>query len=392
MAATQYIFNHIPKTGGISLLAVCRDNLDPAEISPHLNFTEMHLMPATRFEGYRLVAGHLTLLAQIGFCRNRYSITLLREPIRRIFSAYTFWRTQPYDPLTAKAKELEFPDFVRYFADSPAIIHNPYTYHLAALGLDCAAWPTDEGALLTIAKRNLAAYNFVGICEELGASIRLLCAELGWRPPAATPHINRSSSEKRFSGIDPPTMTLLRDRNRLDMALYAYAVELFHAREAAGSKLSDGVEPNYFKPFPASSNASRRATVLSSSCDWLGDEHCRMLAVTVEFKAHVAVPDLTLGVQFTSPAGDIVWGTNTSMAFLELACEPGRNCRAVFTVECFLPRGLYFLTVALSEPRRLGFHDHWIDHATSFTVTGPRAAQSGYLRGVQLREFSSVLA
>jgi hypothetical protein len=33
----HYIFNHNPKTGGNSLLAVCRDNLEPAEISPHLN-------------------------------------------------------------------------------------------------------------------------------------------------------------------------------------------------------------------------------------------------------------------------------------------------------------------------------------------------------------------
>lgn len=373
---------------------MCGDNLEPSKISPHLDHAEMHLMPAARFERYRLIAGHFSLLAQMRFCRDRYSMTLLRDPIRRIFSAYTFWSVERDDPVPAKVKELKFADFVRYFADSPHIIQNPYTHHLAALGRDCGAYPPDERALLACAKRNLAAFNFVGICEHLGRSLRLLCAELGWRAPATAPRENRSFSENQFGGIDPRTLDILRDRNRLDLELYEYAVQLFNAREAraaAASELPGGVESNHFVPFPAPDNAERRATVQSLSAAWVGDEASIVLDVAVGFKAHVPIAELTLGIQFNSPAGDIVWGTNTSMAFLELNYEPGRDCRATFTMECFLPRGMYFVAVALSEPRRLGFHDHWIDRAAYFTVAPPRAARSRYHRGVQLREFSSVV-
>jgi hypothetical protein len=177
-------------------------------------------------------------------------MTLLRDPIRRIFSTYTFWRTASEKPVDSQGKELPFADFVRYFMDSPAIIHNPYTHHLAAIGRDCGAYPADESALLAAAKRNLAAFNFVGICEEFARSVSLLCAELGWRAPAAMPHENRTASEDRFGGIDSQTMEILRDRNRLDLELYKYAVELFHGREARVGR----------RPVRSSRTASNRTT------------------------------------------------------------------------------------------------------------------------------------
>jgi hypothetical protein len=392
----HYIFNHIPKTGGNSLLAICRGNLEPAEISPHLEDAEIRLMPAARFEHYRLITGHFSVLAQTGFCRSRYSMTLLREPIRRIFSTYTYWRTERYNPLTAKAKELSFVDFVRYFIDSPAIIQNPYTFHLAAIGRAWPAFPGNESALLAAAKRNLAAFNFVGVCEEFERSVRLLCAQLGWRPPAAIPHENRTSSAEVLGGIDPQTMEILRDRNRLDLELYEYAVQLFHAREADArvardSAFAGNVEPNYFIPFPNPPNPKCRATIQSVSAEWVGNESSKVLEIAVGYKTRLPIEQLSLSVQVTGVKGDMAWNTSTWQECLELEYEPGRDCRAVFLAECELPRGLYFVTVALAEPRKFGFYEHCIDHATLFTVESPRATRSRYQRGMRSQEFSSTV-
>lgn len=394
MLPKHYIFNHFAKTGGTSLLAVCRHNLDPSEISPHLDYTELHLMPVARFEHYRLINGHFSLLAQTRFCRSRYSMTILRDPIRRIFSAYTFWRIEPDDPVTIKAKELSFSDFVLYFADSPAIIRNPYTHHFAIVDRDCGAYPCDDSALLAAAKRNLAAFDYVGICEEFGRSMRLLCAELGWRPLDAVPRENSSGSGDRFGGINPRTLEILRDRNRLDLELYEYAVQLFHAREAGTARHAGCPEkapPHDLVPLPLPQNPGRRVAIESVSAQWMGDESSRMLEIAVRFKPRVPIAELCLGVQITNATGDIVWGTNTANACLELDYEPGRDCRGAFLVECQLPQGTYFVGAALSEPRLLGFHDHWIDRAESFTVAPPRVASSRYSRGVWLREFSSVV-
>jgi hypothetical protein len=45
----------------------------------------------------------------------------------------------------------------------------------------------------------------------------------------------------------------------------------------------------------------------------------------------------------------------------------------------------------LSEPRRLGFHEHWIDHAALFIV-GPQVSTPLNGQGMQLTKFSSSVA
>ena len=394
---THYIFNHIPKTGGISFLAVCRANLAPPEISPHLDDAEIRLLPPANFERYKLIRGHISLLTQSGFCRSRYTMTLLRDPIRRIFSAYTFWRiAREQNVTTAKARELSFSEFVRYFIDSPTVIHNPYTHHLASIGRDCPGYSGDAAALLSAAKNNLAAFDFVGICEELERSVRLLCAELGWRNPDTVPHQNRSASEASFGEIEGQMLDILRDRTQLDMELYEYAVQILHARENAAAKSNIGlprlVEPNRFVPIPAPSKVDRRSLIQSVTATWAPGDSTRMLEIAVNFTTAAPLAELSLGVQVNDAAGNIVWGTSTEHECLELVHQPGMSCLAVFLVECDLPEGLYFVTVALSEPRRLGFHEHWIDHAALFTVEPARVARSPYVRGMRSREFRSTMA
>ncbi len=392
MFPTHYIFNHIPKTGGISLLTICRHNLAAEEISPHLTEHEIRLMPAARYERYSLVAGHFSVMTQAAFSRSRYSMTLLRDPIRRFISAYTYWRlASESNPVTSKAKELSLSDFVRYFIDSPAIVRNPYTFHFAGIGRDFPCYPADEAALLAAAKYNLATFDFVGICEEFERSARLLCGELGWRVPVPFPHENRTSSEQTLAGIDSQTMETLRDYNRLDAELYAYGVSLFHARAEKDATGLDAapVEANRLVAFPMPYAPERRAVIRTVAARWGAGEGSHMLELAVSFRATAQIADLDLGVQVNDAAGKVVWGTSISRENVALNYQTGRSLHAAFLVQCELPCGIYFVTAALSEPRRLGFHDHWIDHAATFEVTPPRAAASRYVRGMMLREFRS---
>ena len=138
MSPFRYVFNHIPKTGGISFLALCGQNLPESEISPHLVEHQLQRAPRERYEHYRLIRGHFSILSQMRAAPERYAMTLLRAPIRRIASLYNYWRSYPDQSASAvvKAHELSFADFVRYYEESPDIICNPYTHHFAARGND----------------------------------------------------------------------------------------------------------------------------------------------------------------------------------------------------------------------------------------------------------------
>jgi hypothetical protein len=412
MPPVRYIFNHFAKTGGMSLLAICRHNLADSQISPHLREHQVRMSPTGRFDSHRLIAGHFGLASQAKLSAGRFSMTLLREPISRIFSLYTYWRRISEKGVeTSKAKELSFPGFVRYFEQSPAIILNPYTHHFAGIGLEFADDNIDGPSLLASAKHNLSAFDFVGICEDYERSARLLCDELGWQLPMPLPHENRSGSAYEVANIDEQTMQILCERNQLDLELYAYGVSVLQeraqtklgsaecqsasgdSRSACQSALNEPtrlrLKPTGFLPFPVPSAQDRKACIEAVSASWLPDERSQVAEIAVRFQTKVNIPDLILGVAILDATGDIVWGTNTFLEELELQNEPHCDCYAAFVVQCDAPVGTYTVTVALHQPRKYGFHDHWLDRATSFEV----AVQAGNLDGggFKLRQIRSTV-
>lgn len=369
MLPTRYIFNHIPKTGGTSLLAICRYNLPESQISPHLRQAELSSGSRGRLQAYALIAGHFSLAAHTSLSSGRYSMTLLRDPIRTIHSTYVYWRgVSENNPLVAKAKELSFADFVEYFYHT-SLITNPFRHYFAGASFSVSDNSLDGPRLLATAKHNLSIFNFVGICEEFERSARLLCRELGWQLPEQVPHENRSGSEREADNITPATMRILRERNQLDFELYAYAIKLMQKQERL-SLSADEHRTEYpsqrFLPCPILSYS--RASFQSVSAAWLPGTQSGVLEFAVTFRTRVHVPDLILGVAIFDEDGKNMWGTNTLLEGLKLQNESGCTCCAAFIVQCDAPPATYSVTVALHQLRLHDAHDHWLDHAAFFQV------------------------
>ena len=376
-------------------MLVFRENLSSEEINPHVDDPDIRFRAPTQFEQYRLITGHFSLLTQIGFCRNRYSITMLRDPIQRIFSNYKYYRVTPGgDFLRTQARGMTFSEFVRYFQDSPKVLHNCFCYHFAGVGLDITEL-LDADELLGYAKHNLAAFDFVGLMEEFGRSVNLLCHELSWRPPAALPHENRSADEITLGEIDPETLSTLRERNQLDLILYEYARELFHKREAAGlGKLTSTItvpeERNRFVPFRTPLTIKRRASFSTITANWLTDESPKALGLEVNFTTSQPAEELNLIIMIRDARPRIVYRLNTRYDGLDLQYGVGLRTRTRLVLECILPAGAYVVSVGLSDPRRLGFHEHWIDSAVQFTVLPCQVSAWKQAHKVCLRRFESI--
>lgn len=409
MIPDKYIFNHVPKTGGISVVALFRQKLSDGEISPHLREDELRQAAKGRWEQHRLIAGHFSIRTQSQFARDRYSITWLRHPLKRIVSQYTFSRQAVgADLVIQKAKELTFPEFVRYFQNSPLFIRNVYTHHFAALDLDTPREPEEKTLLLNYAQHNLAAFDLVGICEEFGESVRMLCADLGWAPPQEPPHENASVHSLDTATIDSATKELLVDRNRLDLELYEYAKHLFCAQQqrsrfVGGTKvriqighdrtvrremtIEEGpslqmVERNRFIFYPSTITWEREAAILKCSVSPVpAPIDIRILAVSLRFRVLRLIDDLVAGFVIHDEAGIIIFATNTQIEHCELIGRPGHDyvVRAVLEFDC--GPGTYTISAALHSIRQVGYHYHWIENAVAFR-SGQRVGgmQNGRIR------------
>lgn len=371
-----FLFNHFPKAGGTSFFAVLKQNIAEAAISPQLMEQEVRLARPERFEHFRLIRGHFSVLTQMGFDRGRYSMTLVREPVSTILSTYNFWRGRSEeDAVSAQAKRIDFPQFVRRFADSPTIIRNPYTHHFAGVSRDYPGEPADQELLLQYARHNLAHFNFVGICERFEESIRLLCRELGWQAPAAMPHENRSLGQQERAAIDAATMQLLLERNQLDLQLYDYAKALLAERRArVGQACAAGVA-NRFVQFPIPPDCPREASVVGVSARAAGGM-APGLEIRLTCRTRALIPELVAGIMVLSADGDVVYGSNTWLENVRLAHAAGDDFQISFELECGLAPGLYSVTAALSHAQRPGFHYDWVDRAAIFEAGRPTASST----------------
>jgi len=404
-----YVFNHIPKTAGNSVLAVCRENLLDEEISPHLWEHDFGAAPATCFEQYRLVRGHFSIRSQMGLARDRYSFTFLRHPIRTIVSAYEYGRTlerQYQNHAASMAKILSFSEYVRHFADYPAVIHNPYTYHFAVVPKDYPGSP-DECALLANAKRNLQAFDFVGITEEFFTSAKLLCDDLGWYCPTSEPHENQSGSHRAMDHIDAETMAILLEHNQLDIKLYEFALATLRERwEHRGETLRwrasgrlprsfnrwhpHGRESNLYTILAPPCSPQRRASIRRVTASWIDGPGSGTLEISIGFRVESRIETLVAGIAVEDTSGRTVFGTNTAIEKVQVANSPGCDCRASFVLQCTLPQGIYFVTPALHDLRDLGYHYHWIDKAARFEVLADDPPPPSDLTGIRLHRFDSL--
>jgi len=383
-------------------MALCRQNLAEADISPHLGENHLRMARRERFEQYRLIRGHFSIPSQVRVAPDRYTMTLIRHPIRRIASLYSYWRiVADNSAQVARARELSFAEFVRYYAESPTVVRNTYTHHFAALGINQLGPLADEDTLRATARHNLAAFDFIGVCDEFEASARLLSAELDWRIPAEVPRENSSGSEHVFAQIDPETMDFLVERNQLDLELYEYGRALFHQRCNQASQASrrppgfapprsDQKEPIRFVPFPARPVTKRAATIQRASAVWEGGPASRTLKIAIKFRTTERMDDLVIGVAVYNADGEFVYGNNTNIERQAVENAPDRDCDAAFILDCGLPPGSYAVTLALSQLRRLGFHFHWVDGAAAFEV--PLGNESSGEHTTSLRRFETTVA
>jgi hypothetical protein len=229
----MYIFNHIPKCGGLSYRALLEEVLGQDRVEHiSINLEEEYHPDPDDYRRFTMLMGHFGVRWNEIVGPGRRWMTALREPIDRVVSTYYYWRhnaaLSPESPWLYIAQTMSLKEFVRsgHYSVRQGI-ENAQTWQLA----DDLRWryrSVSERDALAVAKRNLDKFDFVGIYEEFDRSVKCMCKYLGVTAPSAVPRVNVTAKRPAVAELSPATIEAIAELNAADMELYKYALQKFH--------------------------------------------------------------------------------------------------------------------------------------------------------------------
>jgi hypothetical protein len=267
----RYLFIHVMKTGGTSLVLhllkefepravypdAALDRRGPEDFAPYAALRDLEALSPERRAEIRVYAGHFPYVARDLIGPDVRTLTLLREPVERTVSVLKHFKRlrDRYRDLSLDAiydDPVVFPFFIenhqtKVFAVTPADRPNAFasalTYDEIRDRLDIAGHAdttvasdvpdtiaVDE-ARLAQAKTNLAAVDVIGCDETFHAFVEDLRDRFGWWSAGIDDGPRANVSSERWEAGSALRTRIAAD-NRFDLELYEHARELMRQRRS----------------------------------------------------------------------------------------------------------------------------------------------------------------
>lgn len=241
------LFLHLPKSGGTTLRHVLERQFPPGRSLAAYPTPESHaetregrrtvppalrgLTPEARSR-FDLVSGHFSYGLHEHFAGPCRYLTFLRDPVERVISLYYHARSHPdhvMHPLIHE-QDMSLADLLR--EDLNALEYdNAQTREVYGLELEepfRQAVAQDADGVLRQAMRHLDEhFDAVGVMEAFDASLQVAAQRFGWRDVHYTVR-NVTSRPSRRPEDAAEVRLLIREHNRLDEQLHAYARQRLH--------------------------------------------------------------------------------------------------------------------------------------------------------------------
>lgn len=213
----QLVFIHLPKTGGFALHAALARALPPRlvlRIGDAAEQRGFRSLPPAQAARYALISGHVTLAEALDRARpDARFVTVLRDPVARLVSAFNYMASWPDHPLHAQFRHRGFAEFIASSGESLA--------GEACLQLTGCATAAEAIPMLE------ACYALVGTTARLADVSATLHRWLGL-PPRIPARENVTAGQGRMT-LDCATCERLLAITREDRALFEHV-----ARRHAG--------------------------------------------------------------------------------------------------------------------------------------------------------------
>src|ERR1041385_1485304 len=226
--AEAIIFLHLPKTAGTTLNRLIEweyplremYSVDPVLYewsAAHLRkLSERRLRQTRMFKGHMLFGLHEVLPQPATY------ITVLRDPVERVLSAFYFMRSYKLHPLYWKLRKEKWTveEFVqRYPRDNVQckIIANAH-YHTIC---------TQEVLNRAIEHLN-NHFSVIGLSERFEESLALMKLRFGWQLKSYS-SFNVTRARPKKGDLPQAILDLIAEKNQFDVNLYQHATRLFES-------------------------------------------------------------------------------------------------------------------------------------------------------------------
>jgi len=225
-AEEAVIFLHIPKTAGTTLNRLIEweyplfqmYSVDPV----FFRWSASHLwqLPPQRLKRTLVFKGHMLFGLHKVLPQPATYITVLRDPIDRVMSAFYFMHSYKLHPLYWKFRREKWTleDFVRRLPRDNAQCK-------VVAGAEYNSPCTEE--IFERAKENLFRhFSVVGLSERFEESLALMKLRLGWRLWRYS-SFNVTRTRPKKQDLSQATLDLIAEKNSFDLALYECATNIF---------------------------------------------------------------------------------------------------------------------------------------------------------------------
>lgn len=237
-------FLHIPKTAGTSLNKLIKSNFESEKVYPFATYHQIFTNTKLNLDDYEMVAGHFTMSFVKNFKSKVNTITIFRNPVSRVISAYNHFmrepeanfefnyfkkcnikqalQTYPWLFSNQQVKHLGWNENVlempRYKIPIPFSIENWKSFHQNI--------KIEE--IYERACNNLKKLFLFGFTDRIEEFTNSLFKKMNWILPEEIPSKNKAKDNQiTEDDLNSTIIEIIEKLNEYDIKLYQYARKLY---------------------------------------------------------------------------------------------------------------------------------------------------------------------